>query len=354
MDYPWKQKIFRNLLMAESIKEILNLDSLKIGYHSGKKNRVLLPPITSSAGRGELIAVIGRNGIGKSTLLRTLTGLQESLGGNIYYYGKAISGYSRMELAQKVGFISTEIVNVSNMRVYDLVALGRFPHTNWIGKIESNDRRIIDDALSRTSMQPFSMKFVSRLSDGERQKVMIARLLAQDTSIMIMDEPTAFIDIAGKYEILQLMHNLAHKSDKTIIFSTHDLQMAINQSDKIWLILDNEIIEGAPEDLMIAGAFEHLFSSSFVDFNSEDGTFSFHSSIKGSIYIEGEGQTRRWTEKAIRRAGFCVSVEKTLPYIVIPSGNENYWRFSGESYTCEITSLYELIKCLSDQVPQTI
>jgi iron complex transport system ATP-binding protein len=338
----------------ENIKEILNLDSLKIGYQSGRSKKVLFPPITLSAGRGELIAVIGRNGIGKSTLLRTLTGLQQPLGGEIFYYGKTISGYSRMELAQKVGFISTEIVKVSNMRVYDLVALGRFPHTNWIGRIESEDRYKIDDALAKTSMQPFSMKFVSRLSDGERQKVMIARLLAQDASIMIMDEPTAFIDIAGKYEILQLMHTLTHKSDKTIIFSTHDLQMAINQSDKIWLILENELIEGAPEDLMIAGAFDRLFDSSVVNFNSDDGTFSFRSNTKGSIYIEGEGDMRRWTEKAISRAGFRVSMEKTMPYIIIPSDKNNIWKYSGESYTHECTSLYELIKCLSDLMPCTI
>ena len=155
--------------------------------------------------RGELIAVIGRNGIGKSTLLRTLTGLQPPLGGEILYSGKNIREYSRMELAQKVGYISTEIVKVSNMRVYDLVALGRFPHTNWIGKIEAKDHEVIMDALEKTSMVSFRRKFVSELSDGERQKAMIARILAQDTGIMIMDEPTAFLDVASKYEILHLM-----------------------------------------------------------------------------------------------------------------------------------------------------
>ena len=167
-----------------------------------------------------------------------------------------------MDLAQKVGYISTEIVKVSNMRVYDLVALGRFPHTNWIGKIDMKDHEAIMDAIEKTSMKPLYRKFVSELSDGERQKAMIARILAQDTGIMIMDEPTAFLDIGSKYEILHLMHHLSDKSNKTIIFSTHDLQMAISQSDKIWLILDNELIEGAPEDLMIAGAFDHLFDSS--------------------------------------------------------------------------------------------
>jgi len=333
--------------MKMNSKEILSLESLIIGYISGKNENILLPPLTASAENGELIAVIGRNGIGKSTLLRTLTGLQQPLGGEIFYSGKNIRDYSRMELAQNVGYISTDIVKVSNMRVYDLVALGRFPHTNWIGKIEMNDHEVILDALIKTSMESFSSKFVSELSDGERQKSMIARILAQDTSIMIMDEPTAFLDVAGKYEILHLMHLLSRINDKTIIFSTHDLQMAINQADKIWLILDDKLIEGAPEDLMIAGAFDHLFDSSTVQFNSEDGTFSFRSDTKGSIYIEGEGNKRHWTEKAINRAGFTVSEEKTIPRVIIPSGHNNCWQLSGQSCIMEFSSIYELISCLS-------
>jgi iron complex transport system ATP-binding protein len=333
--------------MKTYLKEILSLNSLKIGYVSGKKENILLPPLSASAIRGELIAVIGRNGIGKSTLLRTLAGLQKPLGGEIFYGKKNIRDYSRMELAQEVGYISTEIVKVSNMRVYDLVALGRFPHTNWIGKIEAKDHMAIMDALKKTSMESFREKFVSELSDGERQKTMIARILAQDTGIMIMDEPTAFLDVAGKYEILHLMHLLSNKNKKTIIFSTHDLQMAISQSDKIWLILDNKLFEGAPEDLMIAGAFDHLFDSSTVVFNSEDGTFSFRSDTKGNIYVEGDGNKKHWTMMAINRAGFNVSKEKTFPYVIIPSENNKFWQLSNQTGILEFSTIYELITYLS-------
>jgi iron complex transport system ATP-binding protein len=336
--------------MKANQDQILKFDSLKIGYVSGKNENVILPPLNAKAYSGELIAVIGRNGIGKSTLLRTLTGLQQPLSGDIFYSGKNIREYSRMELAQKVGYISTEIVKISNMSVYDLVALGRFPHTNWFGKIEMEDHEVIMDALEKTSMVSFRRKFVSELSDGERQKTMIARILAQDTGIMIMDEPTAFLDISGKYEILHLMLLLSRNSDKTIIFSTHDLQMAINQADKIWLILDNQLIEGAPEDLMIAGAFDHLFNSSTVLFNSEDGTFSFHSESKGSIFIEGNGHKRHWTEKAINRAGFTVSKEKTSRYVIIPSDNNERWQLSNQNNVQEFISIYELISSLSREV----
>jgi iron complex transport system ATP-binding protein len=334
-------------MMKMDAEKVLSLDSLKIGYVSGKNENLLLPALNASANRGELIAVIGRNGIGKSTLLRTLTGLQPSLGGEIYYSGKNIRDFSRIELAQKIGYISTEIIRVSNMSIYDLVALGRFPHTNWIGKIELNDHKAIMDAIDKVSMGQFCRKFISELSDGERQKAMIARILAQDTAIMVMDEPTAFLDIAGRFDILHLMHSLSYLDGKTIIFSTHDFQMAVSQADKIWLILDNKLIEGAPEDLMIAGAFDHLFDSSTLQFNSEDGTFSFSTVNRGSIYIEGYGKKKNWTERAINRAGFVVSKEKTEPFIVTPSENVDCWKLLGQNRVKEFWTLYELITYLS-------
>jgi iron complex transport system ATP-binding protein len=335
--------------MEKKILKILSVDSLQIGYVSGKHEKALLAPLNACANKGELIAVIGRNGIGKSTLLRTLTGLQPALGGEIFYDGKNIREYSRMDLAQKVGYISTEIVKVSKMSVYDLVALGRFPYTNWIGKIDAKNHNIIMGAIESTGMSDLRGRFVSELSDGERQRAMIARILAQDTGIMIMDEPTAFLDIGSKYEILHLMHLLSQKSEKTIIFSTHDLHMAISQSDKIWLILDNNLRDGAPEDLMIEGAFDHIFDSSPVQFNSENGTFSFRSEERGSIFIEGDGIRRHWTEKAINRAGFSVSNVKTKPFIIIPCEECNKWQLSTSSSSLEFDSIYKLVSWLYNE-----
>jgi iron complex transport system ATP-binding protein len=329
--------------MTTESNKILSFNSLKIGYVSGRTESVLLPPLTASAGSGELIAVIGRNGIGKSTLLRTLTGIQKPLGGEIFFSDKSITDYSKMDLARKVGYISTEVVKASNMSVYDLVALGRFPYTNWIGKIEKEDHLAIMDALKKTSMESFSARFIAELSDGERQKAMIARILAQDTGIMIMDEPTAFLDIAGKYEIFHLLDMFSAKSDKTIIFSTHDLQMALVHSDKIWLITGNELAEGSPEDLMISGAFDHLFDSSVVRFNSYDGTFSYRSSPKGKIFVEGCGDKRHWTEKAINRAGYRISREKTMPFVRVPSETSSDWQLVFDVDKKEFHTLYELI-----------
>lgn len=327
----------------EKADKILYFNSLKIGYASGRNEKVLLPPISGSARTGELIAVIGRNGIGKSTLLRTLAGIQKPLGGEVFFGEKNLADYSRMELARKVGYISTEVVKASNMSVYDLVALGRFPYTNWIGKIEMSDHEAIMDALIKTSMDGFCERFISELSDGERQKAMIARIMAQDTGIMIMDEPTAFLDIAGKYEIFHLLNTFSGHSDKTIIYSTHDLQMALGHSDKIWLMTGNDLIEGAPEDLMIAGAFDHLFDSAAVLFNSHSGTFSFRTRPKGRIFIEGGGDKRHWTEKAFNRAGYVVSREKTKPYVTVQSDSDDSWQLVSDNERKKFVTLYDLI-----------
>ena len=333
--------------MENAGTEILSFELLKIGFSSGGNQKILLPPLNAHAVSGELIAVIGKNGIGKSTLLRTLTGLQPSLGGNIYYSGKSIASYTRMELARRIGYISTEIVKVSNMSVYDLVSLGRFPHTNWIGKMDAPNHKAVMEAIELAGMGKFCTRYIYELSDGERQRAMIARLLAQDTSIMIMDEPTAFLDIGSKYEILNLMHRLSHENGKTIIFSTHDLHMALSQSDKIWLILENQMSEGAPEDLLIKGTFDHLFESSLGKFNARNGTFSFRSESRGNIYIEGEGTLKHWTEKAVNRAGFTVSKGRTTPFITIPRKNNPYWVLKNEDNETQYESLYSLIRFLN-------
>lgn len=289
------------------INELLSLRSLQIGYFSGNKSNPLLPPFSVSASSGELIAVIGKNGTGKSTLLRTLVGLQPSLGGELFYNGRNLADYSRKDLARTIGYISTDIVRVTNMRVYDLVALGRFPYTDWFGRIDEVNHLVIVDAIEKTGMSPLAQRFISELSDGERQKAMIARILAQDTDIMVMDEPTAFLDIGSKFEILHLMHLLSQKSGKTIIFSTHDLNVAMSQADKIWLIINDQMLEGSPEDLMLSGSLDNLFDSSTVRFDPEYGTYTFINETRGVINIAGEGRFLQYTKKAINRAGFSAA-----------------------------------------------
>lgn len=328
--------------------KILSLESVLIGFSSSGKTKSILPPLTASAGKGELIAVIGRNGIGKSTLLRTIAGLQKHLGGEILYGNNQISEYSVTELAQSISYISTEVVKPGNMSVYELVALGRYPYTNWLGKIDTENHKAIIDALEKCSMSDFAGRLISELSDGERQRAMIARILAQDTGIMIMDEPTAFLDVSGRYEILHLMHDISRKSGKSIIFSTHDLQSAISQADKIWLILDDMLVEGAPEDLMIKGVFDKLFNFSAVQFNSSNGTFSFRTEVKGTIYIKGEGIRKYWIENAVKRAGFLTSSIMTEPYISVPQDiNDDYLLIKNDGIV-SFNTAYDLVNYISE------
>ena len=330
-------------------KEILSIESLLIGYISGNTRKVLLPPLTARAYKGELIAMVGQNGIGKSTLLRTVTGLQYPLGGIITINGKQISSYSRMDFARCIGYISTEPLRVSNMKVYDLVALGRYPHTGWLGKMTGEDNDIIFDAIEKVGMQLFVNSYITEISDGERQRVMIARALAQDTDLLVMDEPTAFLDIRSKYEIVHLLHDLSKRRGKTNIFSTHDLNIAVSEADKVWLILKDSFREGAPEDLIIDGGFDELFKNSLVRFNQTDGSFTFRNEFRGNIKITGEGIARVWTEKALNRAGYSVSGENAEMTIeIIKTTSANSWIMEKGQLKKEFNSLYDLVNWLGD------
>jgi iron complex transport system ATP-binding protein len=332
-------------MMNRKSEEILSLEALMVGYISGKRKHKLFPPVYAKAKKGELVAVLGRNGIGKSTLLRTIMGLQPLLGGSVYIDGRQGSEYSRQELARKAGYISTEIVRASNMKVYDLVALGRFPYTGWTGSNDPEGQAAIDFALDKTGMTSFANRYVSELSDGERQRAMIARVLAQETDILIMDEPTAFLDISGRYEMIHLMSRLA-RDGRTIVFSTHDFNIALNQADKIWLILDNSIIEGSPEDLVLKGSFNNLFDPGLVGFNHKDGTFSLLPEKRGELFVKGEGLIRDWTVRALARLGYTISDNYSVPYLITPVGENAKWIIVLENSTIEFESIYSLAEWL--------
>lgn len=337
--------------MEESIRNILSFRDLEIGFTSGKFRQVLLPPLNGSAAKGELIAVIGKNGIGKSTLLRTLAGLQDLITGKLTIDGKNIVGFSRLQLSAKIGYISTEIIKVTNMKVYDLVSLGRFPHTNWLGRIDVADHNMIMEAISKTGMTEFSYRPVTELSDGERQRAMIAMVLAQDAGIMIMDEPTAFLDISSKYEIIHLMNELTRSRDKTIIFSTHDLATAVSQADKIWLLKEQGLTEGAPEDLMLEGSFDTLFDSKKVEFNSNDGSFTIRNEEKGRIIVRGDGRKKYWTEKALIRAGYGIVDSKPAVEVEVPSSSNSTWKCGIQGLSGEFDSVYGLVNWIRNNNP---
>jgi len=336
--------------MGKDRKSILSFNGLEIGYGQTGSRKVILPPLNGSSDAGELIAVIGKNGIGKSTLLRTIAGLGPVIGGDLLVDELDINNYSRIQLSVKVGYISTEIVKVSNMTVYDLVSLGRFPHTNWFGRIDPLNHDAIMDALLKTGMTDLLNRPVTELSDGERQRAMIAMVLAQDAMIMVMDEPTAFLDITNKFEVIHLLHRLTRERKKSIIYSTHDLTTAIVRADKIWLLTEEGLLEGAPEDIMISGSLKSLFDGSKISYNSLDGSFTFRNENKGAVRIKGEGDRKIWTEKALSRAGYSVTEPYPAITIEILSGPECRWKCNFPENSGEFCSIYDLIRWINEKI----
>jgi iron complex transport system ATP-binding protein len=223
--------------------------------------------------QGEMAAIVGINGIGKSTLLRTLGKVQPKLSGEILVNGKKIEKFKPLELASSMGMVLTESLVSKNLTVLELIALGRQPYTNWIGTLSDIDKNKIKEAISMVDLSELKGKKCYELSDGQLQRVMIARALAQDTSIILLDEPTSHLDLHHKVQILKLLKHIAHKTEKTILFTSHEIEMAIQLCDKM-LIMNKETHDfGEPSELIKKQSFEKLFPTDTVRFNGETGSF---------------------------------------------------------------------------------
>ena len=286
-------------------EKIIALNNATIGYKAKTHSvNVVKSGISVYALKGELVALIGGNGVGKSTLLRTIAGFQPSMGGDVLIRGKQVNAYREKELALIMSFVSTEIIRVPNLSVFDLVSLGRYPHTNWFGKLLDEDRYIVEEAIKSVGLKGYENRMVNCISDGERQKAMIARTLAQNTDVIVLDEPTAFLDLSNKYEIVHILHELASEKGKTILFSTHDLTTAIAESDRMWVMLNDSVEQGSPEDLILNGDFESLFHSGHLFFDQEKGDFRIRKQTKRKAIVRGQGLAVNWTIKALERNGF--------------------------------------------------
>ncbi len=241
----------------------VQLHSLSLGYGE----RMLFEGADIGFGWGEFTALIGRNGTGKSTLLRTIAALSKPLAGYISVNGRPLDDMTRQEIASQISFVSTDEIRVANLKVRDVVALGRTPYTNWVGSLIAGDRAKVEESLALVGMAAFARKSIDTLSDGERQRVMIARALAQDTPIILLDEPTAFLDLPNKYEICLLLRELAHRQGKCIIFSTHDLSMALELCDTMALIDGGRFFYGTTAMLTSEGHLQRLFDNTPLTFD---------------------------------------------------------------------------------------
>ncbi|MDR2847621.1 MAG: ABC transporter ATP-binding protein [Bacteroidales bacterium] len=321
----------------------LSINNLSIGY----RKQAILSGIHLAAAEGELVALIGRNGTGKSTLMRTIARLQSCLGGEVTLSGKPTQDFSKTEWAEQMSIVSTDAVGASHLTVRQLVAFGRFPYTNWLGKLTAQDLYQVDEAMQLVDIAHLAHKNLHETSDGERQRAMIARTLAQDTGIILLDEPTAFLDMPNKYELVWLLHRLTREKRKTIIFSTHDLNIAMQGADKLWLIADNRICEGAPEDLALNGQFNSIFEGSNLNFDDANGEFLIRRRPTTPIILTGQGKYAFWTRKALERNGYLVTPSnspKNEPLAVnVSSDSPVQWELTKNGQTTCVHSISELM-----------
>lgn len=252
---------------------ILKTEDLSIGYTSKKERSVIASNINIELHQGELVGLIGANGIGKSTLLRTLTGVQHKLGGSIRINNKDLNNYTNIDLAKVLSLVLTESLPSKNFTVFELVALGRQPYTNWLGTLTENDKEIVTKALSQINIAGLKDKKCFELSDGQLQKVMIARALAQDTDIIILDEPTTHLDMYHKAYILKLLQKLAKDTNKTILFSSHEIDLAIQLCDKLIVMTEDQVVSDRPCNLISKGTFNTLFPKDLIVFDETTGSF---------------------------------------------------------------------------------
>jgi iron complex transport system ATP-binding protein len=243
----------------------IQTQNLSIGYKSKSETITIAQNINLSLEKGKLIALIGENGIGKSTLLKTITG--------ITLLNKSLQSYKPLDLAQELSIVLTEKLPPSNLTVYEIIALGRQPYTNWLGTLSEEDKTKIEEAIVLTEIQHLVHKKHDKISDGQLQIALIARALAQDTSIIILDEPTTHLDLVHKATLLKLLQKLTHETSKTILYSTHDIDLAIQMTDEMIVFTPTQIVQDQPCNLIQTGIFNMLFDTEHLTFDASISKF---------------------------------------------------------------------------------
>lgn len=250
--------------------------NLAVGYRNGKNTVTLLKGLNLNLEQGKLVALLGQNGAGKSTLLRALTCDERPLDGSIEVNGRNLQEMSQKDRSRLIGLVSTERIQAGALTVTELVGLGRQPHTGFLGRLDDEDRVIVRQSMADAGIIGKADEYMASLSDGERQKAMIARALAQQTPIIILDEPTAFLDVASRIETMRLLQTLAHDRGKAVLLSSHDISQSLMLADELWLITtDRQVLTGTTRQLVTSGAMEHLFTNRDIHFNPQILDYSF-------------------------------------------------------------------------------
>lgn len=329
---------------------VMQTRDLKIGYKGrGTVTKVVAENINVALQAGELVCLLGPNGSGKSTLIKTLAGMQPSLGGTVSLFGEELAGLTPKDIARKLSTVLTDRITIGNLDVFTLVSFGRSPYTGWLGRLQNNDEEVVQWAIEATGLQPLVHRDISTLSDGERQKAMIARALAQDTDLILLDEPTAHLDLPNRVEIMRLLRKLARETGKGILLSTHELDLALKAGDICWLINNNkQLFTGVSEDLVLDGTFEAVFRRDSFDFDRATGSFNLHEADGKKVTVKGEQVGVFWTRRALERQGFEVdTAEESAVQVNVFSEGEGYvWHVQKHHTEKQVKSVEKLIEII--------
>ena len=285
----------------------IELRHLRTGYTERRRSVVISPDLSLSIRPGEIVMLMGPNGSGKSTLMHTMAGLLPPLAGEVQLGEKPLSSLTMKEVARQLSLVLTERIPAGNMDVWEVVTIGRYPYTGFRGVLSAEDKRICEEALDTCRLTELRERIFDTLSDGEKQRVMIARALAQETPLILLDEPTAHLDLPSRLEVTTMLRTLAHKLGKSILISTHELDLALGWADTIWLLdRSGAITAKAPEDLILDGDIERVFGDPRLRFDQERGEFSIAEEPGQQIHLTGEGLRYSWTCRALHRLGYGI------------------------------------------------
>ncbi|GHV14757.1 ATP-binding protein [Bacteroidia bacterium] len=290
---------------------------ISIGYPKtrNRKENPLYKDLSFSLYQGELVCLLGVNGAGKSTLLRTISASQPALRGSIYLEDKDISTFSEKELSRHLGLVLTDKTSAGGLLVKELVELGRYPYTGFFGQLTKQDNEVVQKAMEDVRIAHKANSYIAELSDGERQKAMIAKSLAQECPLVILDEPTAFLDIESRIEIMSLLHFLTKNQGKTILLSTHDVDTALLLADRLWLLSKEKGLEsGVTEDIIISGKIEEFFKGENILFDKESGSFLPKRTSERKVFIKAEGYLFHWAKNLLERCGFEYTNDENNPF----------------------------------------
>ena len=331
-----------------SFDAALRTRDLAVGYRTRRTRRAVLEHVNLAVDSGELVCLLGPNGIGKSTLLRTIARMQPALWGRVELGGVDLRSVSHAELARRLGVVLTERVAVEALTVRQLVGLGRYPHSGWFGGLTDHDRNVMDWAIDAVAARHLANRDFSRLSDGERQRVMIARALAQEPVLLLLDEPTAFLDVPSRVELMALLRQLTRERPLAVVVSTHDLELALRTADTIWLVMPGgELLTGAPEDVVLSGAIGQAFEGRQIRFHPEERSFRLLTGSGGAASVHGSGLRAALAMAVLEREGYeVVSADasaQTLSVHALDAG----WRLrtdEGECSGADFASLAEYLR----------